>query len=148
MSEPVSAPAASHAAAVARPSHAAHYVKVWAVLLGLLVVSVLGPFLDIRVVTLLTAFGVAGVKAYLVAKNFMHVNLERRFIVYMMGAMGAIMLVMLGGFAPDIFKHDGRNWENVAAKAEVARGEKAAAAGEGEHQAPGQPAPAHETPGH
>jgi len=36
----------------------------------------------IKVVTLITAFGIALVKAYLVAKNFMHINVERRFIPY------------------------------------------------------------------
>ncbi len=138
MHENAVAPEADHPP---RPSHASHYLKVWAVLLVLLVVSVAGPFLDIRAVTLITAFGVAGVKAYLVAKNFMHINLERRFIVYMVGAMGAIMLVMVGGIAPDVLKHDGRQWENTAAKAEVERGERAAAAGGGEHHAPAAGAP-------
>ena len=37
-------------------------------------VSVVGPMLGIRAVTLITAFGIALVKAYLVAKNFMHLN--------------------------------------------------------------------------
>jgi len=123
----------SEPSAVSVPSHAAHYVRVWAILLALLVVSVAGPFLNIRVVTLLTAFGVAGVKAYLVATRFMHINLERRIVVYLVGAMLAIMLVMVGGISPDVFKHDGRNWENVAAKAAVERGEHEAAAG-GAHE--------------
>ena len=44
----------------------------------LLVVSVAGPMLEIKIVTLITAFGIAVVKAYLVAKNFMHLNIEQR----------------------------------------------------------------------
>ena len=48
-----------------------NYVKIWAILLGLLAVSVAGPFLGIWWVTLITAFGVALVKAYLVSANFM-----------------------------------------------------------------------------
>jgi caa(3)-type oxidase subunit IV len=108
--------------------HAARYVRVWAILLALLVVSVAGPFLNIRVVTLVTAFGVAGVKAYLVATRFMHIHLERRFVVYLVGAMLAFMLVMVGGMSPDVLKHEGRRWENVAAKAAVERGEREAAA--------------------
>ena len=47
-----------------------NYVKIWAILVVLLVISVLGPTLEIRVVTLITAFGIAIVKAYLVAVNF------------------------------------------------------------------------------
>ena len=34
----------------------------------------------IQGVTLITAFGIAIVKAYLVAKNFMHINVEPRFV--------------------------------------------------------------------
>jgi len=42
-------------------SHAPHrnYVKIWAMLVGLLVVSVLGPMVGIRWITLIAAFGVA-----------------------------------------------------------------------------------------
>ena len=54
-----------------------HYVKLWAVLLVLLVISVCGPMLEIKWVTLLTAFGIAVVKAYLVAANFMHLKTEK-----------------------------------------------------------------------
>jgi len=44
--------------------HAPHrnYLKIWAILLGLLVVSVTGPMVGIRMLTLITAFGVALVK--------------------------------------------------------------------------------------
>jgi caa(3)-type oxidase subunit IV len=101
---------------------------VWAILVVLLVVSVTGPLLEIRALTLVTAFGVAGVKAYLVAKNFMHLDVERRLVLYLVGAMLALMLVMVGGISPDVFKHEGRNWTNVAAQAAVERGEAAAAA--------------------
>ena len=41
-----------------------NYVRIWAILLVLLIISVLGPMLEIRVVTLFTAFGIAIVKAY------------------------------------------------------------------------------------
>lgn len=121
-------PAPTHVATHA-PTHSSHYVKIWAVLLALLVVSVLGPLLEIRIVTLLTAFGIAIVKAYLVAKHFMHIGLERRFVVYLLVAMLALMLIMVGGVSPDVFKHDGVRWENVGAKAAVERGEAAASAG-------------------
>ena len=94
--------------------HAEHpevnYVKIWAILLGLLVVSIAGPFLGIKVVTLITAFGIAIVKAYLVAKNFMHLNIEPRYAVYLLVTMLVFMLLLFAGSAPDIMKHEGANW--------------------------------------
>ena len=40
-----------------------HYVKIWGILLVLFVISVCGPMIGIRVITLITAFGIAVVKA-------------------------------------------------------------------------------------
>jgi len=62
--------------------HHTNYVKIWAVLLVLLCVSLIGPEFGIRWVTLLTAFGIAIVKAYIVADKFMHINEMPRFINY------------------------------------------------------------------
>jgi caa(3)-type oxidase subunit IV len=94
--------------------HAEHpevnYVKIWAILLVLLAVSIAGPFLGIQLVTLLTAFGIAIVKAYLVAKNFMHLNIEPRYAVYLLVTMLVFMLLLFAGSAPDIMKHEGANW--------------------------------------
>ncbi len=87
-----------------------HYVKIWAILLCLLIVSILGPFLGIKAVTLLTAFGIAIVKAYLVAKYFMHLNVEPRYVVYLLTTMLAFMLLFFAGTAPDVMKHEGTNW--------------------------------------
>ncbi len=95
-----------------------NYVKIWAILLGLLIVSVVGPMFGIKAVTLFTAFGIALIKAYLVAKNFMHVNLEPRFIVYLMSTMLIFMLLLFAGVAPDVMKFDGTNW----VKPEVVQG--------------------------
>src|SRR3954462_5499013 len=97
------------------PAHAHHhpnYVQVWAVLCGLLVVSVTGPFLGIKVVTMITAFGIAVVKAYLVATKFMHLNIEKKFVMYMLGAMLTLMMIMFGGISPDVLKHEGARWNN------------------------------------
>lgn len=117
-----------------------NYVKVWAILVGLLVVSVCGPMLGIKAVTILTAFGIAIVKAYIVAKNFMHLNIERRFVVYLLLTMLAFMLLLFGAVAPDVMQHQGRNWENTGAKEEIERA-LAAAGGGAEHGAkPAQPA--------
>jgi caa(3)-type oxidase subunit IV len=122
----------------------AFYVKIWAILLVLLIVSILGPilaphlefgFLKAWMITLMTAFGIAVVKAYLVAANFMHLNIEKRYITYLLSTMLMLMLLFFAGVSPDVMKHEGQNWENVAAEAEVERALKAegAAAAHGEH---------------
>jgi caa(3)-type oxidase subunit IV len=96
-----------------QPEHAEHetnYFKIWLILLSLLVVSIAGPFLGIEIVTLITAFGIAIVKAYLVAKNFMHLNIEPRYAVYLLTTMLVFVLLFFAGTAPDVMKHEGTNW--------------------------------------
>jgi len=90
--------------------HRNHYLKIWAILVVLLIVSVIGPTLEIRAVTLITAFGVAVVKAYLVVRNFMHLNLQRRFVAYMLATCLIFVLLFFAGTAPDVMKEDGDNW--------------------------------------
>ncbi len=90
-----------------------NYVKIWALLCGLLVVSITGPMLEIRVVTLITAFGIAIVKAFLVAKHFMHLNIEHRWVTYILVGMIAFMVVFFGGVAPDVLKHQGQQWQKT-----------------------------------
>ena len=91
-----------------------NYVKIWAILLVLLVISVAGPFLGIRVVTLITAFGIALVKAYMVAKNFMHLDVEKPIILWLMAVTLALMVLLFAGLAPDVMKDHGRNWRKDA----------------------------------
>lgn len=88
----------------------AHYVRIWAILVVLLVVSVLGPMLGIRVVTLIAAFGIALVKAYMVMKNFMHLDVEKPVIHYALGLALVIMVLMYAGIAPDVQKSTGQRW--------------------------------------
>ena len=92
------------------PMHHPNYVKVWAILCVLLAISVAGPMLEIRAVTLLTAFGIAIVKAYLVARNFMHINLLPRYVTYLVTSVLVFMLLFFAGTAPDVMKHEGTNW--------------------------------------
>ena len=91
-------------------AHHVNYVRIWQILLALLVVSVLGPLLEIKVVTLITAFGIAVVKAYLVAKNFMHLNVQPRYVLYILGTTLVFMLLFFAGTAGDVMKHSGDNW--------------------------------------
>lgn len=94
-----------------------NYIRVWFVLVLLLIVSVAGPMLGHKWLTLMTAFGIACIKAYLVAKNFMHINLEQRFIAYMIITVLVFMLVFFAGVAPDVMKHEGSGWVKPAWKA-------------------------------
>lgn len=91
----------------------AHYVKIWAILLFLLVVSVCGPMLGIKAVTLFTAFGIAIIKAFMVAKHFMHLAIEKRFIVYILVGMLLLMFMLFFGIAVDIMMPEGRNWQKI-----------------------------------
>lgn len=114
-----------------------HYVKIYFVLMGLLAISIVGPAvaprlgegqfpgLGIRVatfVTLVTAFGIAVVKAWLVVKHFMHLSIERPIAKWFLAASVLLLALFWGGIAPDVQNHAGANWENVAAQAAVERG--------------------------
>ena len=90
--------------------HHVNYIRIWQILLVLLVISVAGPFLEIQVVTLITAFGIAIIKAYLVAKNFMHLNIEPRYAVYLLLMMLVFVLLFFSAVAPDVMRHEGQNW--------------------------------------
>lgn len=110
--------------------HHTNYVKVWGVLVVLLVLSVVGPMLGHPTITLISAFGIAVVKAYLVATKFMHINIEPKFVTYFVVTCLAFMFLMFFGVAPDVLKHEGARWNNVAAKQAI---ERAAAAQKGAH---------------
>src|SRR5438105_3173775 len=123
-------------------SQAAHphtnYVKIWAILVALLVVSVAGPFVGaatgLFVITLITAFGIAIVKASMVVRYFMHINLEKKYVAYLVGTMVILMLLMVGAVSPDVMHHDGANWHNQAAADAVKRGEALGERGAGHHE--------------
>jgi caa(3)-type oxidase subunit IV len=93
-------------------AHVQHpnYVKIWAILVVLLLVSVLGSMSHVREVVLIAAFGVAVVKAYLVAKNFMHVNVEKRWVPYLLIMCLLFIAILFAGVAPDVMRHSGLHW--------------------------------------
>jgi caa(3)-type oxidase subunit IV len=95
--------------------HHPNYIKIWAVLVVLLIVSVVGSMSSIREVVLIAAFGVALVKAYLVAKNFMHVNVEKRWVPYLLVVCLLFVVILFAGVAPDVMKHSGQHWTNPSA---------------------------------
>jgi len=90
--------------------HHPNYIKVWAILVALLIVSVLGSMSNIRDVVLIAAFGVALIKAYLVAKNFMHINVEKRWVPYLLIMCLLFVAILFAGVAPDVMKQSGQNW--------------------------------------
>ena len=108
MTDPAHAEHAPHAGHGAHSE--SHYFRIWALLLVLLLISFAGPYLGIRTVTLITAFGIAVYKAYLVAKHFMHVNVQPRFVAYLLSTCLVFMLLFYAGAAPDVMEHEGANW--------------------------------------
>ena len=149
--------APGHGTAAHGESHEAHYVRIWAILVVLLLVSYFGPMVATKLgwhwLLLTTAFGVAVIKAYMVAKNFMHINVENRIIHFMMITGVALMVLLYGAIAPDIQKGTGQNWQKDAgfhhsfttSKPHHAGGHEAAdehAAPADEHATPAAPAPA------
>lgn len=112
----------------------AYYVKIWGILMVMLVISIIGPEFGIKAVTLITAFGIAIVKALIVAAYFMHLNVEKRYIHYVLYAMLLFMGLFMAGTMVDINKDHGSNWINQASRDYVEKSvleiEKAA---EGKH---------------
>lgn len=93
-----------------------HYIKIYFILLGLFAISVIGPEVsDAKWVILITAFGIAVVKAAMVAAYFMHLNIEKRYIWYMLYTMLIFVFLFFAGVASDVMVPDGTNWTNAAA---------------------------------
>ena len=64
------------------------YVRIWGILVVLFIVSWVGPevaeVVPIPGLLFITAFGIAFVKAWLVIKHFMHLTIERRYVLYLL----------------------------------------------------------------
>jgi caa(3)-type oxidase subunit IV len=105
--------------------HLKHYSKIYWMLIGLFLVSITGPvvggMVHSKALVLVTAFGIAVVKAYLVCKHFMHLDVEKRYVVYLLTTALAFCVLFYAGASPDVMEHHGSNWVNVAANAETER---------------------------
>ncbi len=110
------------------------YFKIYLLLLVLFVVSVAGPevahllgFEDNSVgrlvFVLITAFGIALVKAYYVLAYFMHLKFEKIYAPYILLSMVALLFVFFFGTATDAMKSEGHHWEKIYVEPEVAAGE-------------------------
>ncbi len=108
------------ASATHEAAHGGHspetYIRIWGILLGLLVVSIVGPMFGIRAVTIITAFGIAIVKAMLVASYFMHLNVERKMIWYLLIGMLLAMALFFSGSVADVMTGGGLRWTNRSAQ--------------------------------
>ncbi len=97
-----------------------NYVKIWAILLGLLIVSLIGPeighALDANWIIVITAFGIAVVKAYMVCADFMHLRFEKKIVWFLLlASLIVIGAVFFFGVASDVIKTTGQNWEDCVA---------------------------------
>jgi len=133
-------------------THHYDYVKIWGILVVLLIVSVIGPELGIKWVTLVTAFGIAFVKAGMVIRYFMHAGSLPAIVHYFLVTALVFMLLFFAGVSPDVMNHEGTRWVNDAARAETERVLAIQAAGgdgidHGHGGAHGAPA-GHEAPAH
>jgi caa(3)-type oxidase subunit IV len=109
---------AEHAQAHGHPAAHAHpnYVKIWIILCILLVVSIVGPMVGHLWITLITAFGIAVVKALMVAAYFMHLNIERMYIKQLLLVILGLMLLLFAGVSPDVSQPSGQNWTHQPMK--------------------------------
>jgi caa(3)-type oxidase subunit IV len=119
-------------------SHHVNYFGIYVALVILFLISVAGPevgeFTGMRWITLVTAFGIAIVKARLVINNFMHLKWEKRLMKAMLVTSLVLMALMMAGVSTDVLNHEGRNWQNLAAQAAIERGIGDAHAAEGEEE--------------
>lgn len=87
-----------------------YYVKIYAILMVLFVISVLGPEVGILMVTLITAFGIAVVKATMVMAYFMHLNVEKKYIWGLLASALIFIVGLFVGVAPDVMMNHGTQW--------------------------------------
>ena len=87
-----------------------NYIKIWYWLLILLAISIAGPMLEMPAVTIITAFGIAVVKSFLVAANFMHLKFEKRIIWFLLILSICQLGVFFFGVASDIMMKEGDQW--------------------------------------
>lgn len=99
-----------------------NYKKIYIILLVLLAISIAGPTLGVPWLTLVTAFGIAIVKATLVVQNFMHLKWEQKIMKWVLLASLVIVALFWAAVEQDVKAHDGQRWTNDGAKAAIERG--------------------------
>ena len=97
---------------------ASHYIRIYWILFGFLILSIAGPvyagnFGDLgHVIVLITAYGIAIIKAIMVAGKFMHLEVEKKYIWWLLITGLVLVFVCFAGLAPDAMNPNGTNWEN------------------------------------
>jgi len=92
------------------------YLKIYITLVILFIVSVIGPEVApafgkfAKPVVLLTAFGIAIWKAYLVCCYFMHLKFEKIYAPYILLACFSLLFVFFFGTATDAMFSNGHKW--------------------------------------
>ena len=112
--------------------HSDHYRSVFKWLLIFFAISFVGPLLADFFVedfglphtigfifTMITAFGVAFLKARLVIVHFMHLPKEKPYISYILQTTLVLIAIFIAGVMVDVLAHEGQNWTNESAKAIV-----------------------------
>jgi caa(3)-type oxidase subunit IV len=102
----------------ASEAHAEHphvnYAKIYYILLGLFLLSVIGPEItNNKALILIFAFGIAVVKAIMVAGYFMHLAHEKKYIWYAFITSLGLLFLFIMAVAPDIMKANGQNWHST-----------------------------------
>ncbi|MBT6176614.1 MAG: cytochrome C oxidase subunit IV family protein [Deltaproteobacteria bacterium] len=118
--------------------HSAHYFSVFKLLVIFFIISFIGPFIaDFMteqlgvphivgfLLTMITAFGVAFLKARLVIVHFMHLPQEKPYIGYILQTCLVLIAIFIAGVMVDVLNHEGQNWTNDSAKAAVENGKAA-----------------------
>lgn len=98
------------------------YFKIYILLLVLFIISVAGPevaeMLHLEgpprlILVLVTAFGIALVKAYYVCCYFMHLKFEKIYAPYILLTCAALLFVFFFGTATDAMKAEGHHWKKT-----------------------------------
>jgi len=67
---------------------------------------------DNKTMVLLSAFGIAIVKALMVCAYFMHLNTEKKFVWYLLITCLTMMYLLYIALVPDIMRKEGQNWKS------------------------------------
>ncbi len=85
--------------------HSRHYLAIWYWLMALVVVSVAAASFLPKRQALVLIFTVALIKAFLVARNYMHLKNERAIIYAMALVPLTFIIIFLLGLFPDFVQH-------------------------------------------
>jgi caa(3)-type oxidase subunit IV len=86
-------------------AHSRHYLAIWFWLMALVIVSVAAATVLPKLQAMVLIFSVAIVKAFLVARHYMHLKNERAIIYAIALVPIAFVVIFLVGLVPDFVYH-------------------------------------------